>query len=113
MATTPPPECKAEFRCAVLQFLHEGAVRAACTLRGRTFERIELLCRQHFSGLTPAHAFERLDWRVVQELFTFNLEARERRVFIGRRFPLASHAPSCLTPDALQFLDPCRPVIRI
>jgi hypothetical protein len=49
----------------------------------------------------------------VQELFTFNLEARERRVFIGRRFPLASHAPSCLTPDALQFLDPCRPVIRI
>jgi len=71
MATTPPPEREAEFQCGVLLFLREGAIRAAGTLRGRTFERVERLCRQHFCGITPTHAFERVDWRVVHELFTF------------------------------------------
>jgi hypothetical protein len=71
MATAPTPERIVEFQRGILQFLQGGAQGASGTLRGRTFEQLELVCRRHFDGATPKHIFGRIDWRVVHELFTF------------------------------------------
>lgn len=71
MATPPTPESRAEFESGVLQFVQYGGDRAANTLRGRSFKKLELLCRRHFEGASPQHIFGPTDWRVVQETFTF------------------------------------------
>ncbi len=71
MAATPTPERIAEFQRGILEFLQCGAQEALGTLRGRSFSKLELVCRRHFDGASPEHILGRIDWRVVHELFTF------------------------------------------
>src|SRR6266568_9000396 len=61
---------RTDLRDRVLSFLAAGAQAADGALQERTYTRLHQLVQNHFDGIPNQHSYERLDWRIMQRLFT-------------------------------------------
>jgi hypothetical protein len=69
METTTPTS--KNIQDAILVFLKAGAQRADSALQARTYARLYQVVVNYFDVVPNQHAIERLDWRIIQLLFSY------------------------------------------
>jgi len=68
--TAMRPKSESDIRERILLFLESGAKQATGGIEGRTHARLHELVEHYFEGSPNQHSYERIDWRIVQRLFS-------------------------------------------
>jgi len=58
-----------EIRERILDFLVTGEKQAAGALQQRTYAQLCLVVEHYFDGIANTHFYQRIDWRIVQQMF--------------------------------------------